>query len=275
MNSGLLRAVKMFSSNVELALLIGVSPQKLDNWLNKSIKIPLEYAKVIEAATKRKVTWQELVTHKINNVMIHANTLLEGEISYSIPYIEIAINKIKIPDYYSFNKVNYSHLYEKRPICIDENNRLIFGKETLNFYNKQQLKKIPVRHLSLTHLVERRYGKNIEKIFNLLECIQIGIALEKYFGNRQGARIDLKKDNVEKGLREYFPEVKEKRTLAIIAFLIGFGNNHRKTYEQSKNVLQQGCFELLNEMNKKRIKISTAFRLSKQTHEEQQRLLNL
>lgn len=275
MESGLLRALKMFSSNVELALLIGASPQRLDQWLNNSIRIPLEYAKAIEAATKRKITWQELVTNKVNEVMIHANALLEGEICYSIPYTEIAINKIKLPDYSISRSATYSLLDPNRPICIDENNALIFGLETLNFYKEQQMKKLPSRCLSLVHLVERRYGKKLENIFNLMECIQIGIALEKFFRKRQGKRTDLQKNSFEKELWGNFPEVKEKRTLAIIAFLLGFGSNHRKTYEQAKEVLAHGCFELSNEVNHKKIKISTAVRLAKLTHEEQRKALKI
>ncbi len=85
---------------------------------------------VIEGVTKSKVPWQEIVSNKVNAVMSHARALLGGEISYSIPYVEIAIHKVKLPDDYDKS----THLREtwfdsNRSICIDENNQLIYGLE--------------------------------------------------------------------------------------------------------------------------------------------------
>ncbi len=107
-----------------------------------------------------------------------------------------------------------------------------------------------------------------------MERTKLGIELEvRIGGNRQGRRTDLQKnkqtDGFEQELREKFPEVKEKRTLAIVAYLLGFGENHRKIYEQAKSTFQFGCDELIKQINQKKISISKAARLAKLTHEEQ------
>jgi len=262
MESALLRATRMFGSCAELALLIGVSPQTLDNWLNKPINVPLPYAMAIEAATKKRVSWKELVTREVKEVLEHANALLTGEASYFIPYEEIAINKITL----STNSMTYSSHENDRPICIDENKTLIYGEETLCFYRENGKKKIPVRRLSLFHLAQGNYQAHyLKNIFTLAELTMIGIRVEKFLGERRGRR------NVQNSALIHFE--KGIKTRKFLAKYLGFGSHF--TYQQAKILLQYGCPELINQVNQKKMAVSKAARLAKLSHEEQLKQLTL
>ncbi|MES2998033.1 MAG: YdaS family helix-turn-helix protein [Pseudomonadota bacterium] len=256
MELALLRAARIFGTQRKLAKIIGASPEQVNSWLNKNIQIPLEYALEIARATQHKVKWDELTSKKITEHVARANTPLTNTMGYYIELSHIPVQKIKssYTDLTGDKKIDA--MDPERPICVDENNKLIFGINRLRLYQKQQQKRIPARRLSLSDLIKNHYNTtDLINIFDLIERTVIGIKLESFIGNRQGQRLDLNKPMGN------FPEVIKKGTTTrdFIATLLGF--NNEKKFRQLKKILHQGNKTLIENLRKNKINLSKAVKL--------------
>jgi DNA-binding transcriptional regulator YdaS (Cro superfamily) len=63
-NDSLLRAIKIIGSRQKLAQLLGISPQRLNAWLNGSVDMGYEYAVALEHLTANQVTAADLTPNK-------------------------------------------------------------------------------------------------------------------------------------------------------------------------------------------------------------------
>ena len=54
----LLKAIGRFESRRKFAKRLGISPERLNAWLNRGVNIPKQYAEQIEQLTDGELTWQ-------------------------------------------------------------------------------------------------------------------------------------------------------------------------------------------------------------------------
>ncbi len=155
-----------------------------------------------------------------------------------------------------------------QPIGITEDNVLVFGERRLRAYQDALRREtIPARVVHVRSITAGEYAENeIRKDFTASERVAIGKALEAELGDRQGRRTDLE-------LRENLPEVKKGRTEEIAAQRAGFGNY--KTYEQAKQVVDQGAPELVAAMDAGDISINAASVIATEPHERQAQVVQM
>lgn len=159
------------------------------------------------------------------------------------------------------------------PIGIDESYKLIFGAR--RFIACAEILKweiIPCVVLKLNSLLTGEYSENeFRKQFTPSERRAIGEAIERELGNRQGQRTDKRESNQ---LVENFPQVeKGEKTRDIAARIAGFGN--ARTYEQAKQVINNGSRELITAMDTKEVSIHAAAKIATQPKADQVRILSM
>ena len=64
MAHAVLKAIKLTNcSQTDFAKKIGSNLDMVNSWINREIKVPLQYAFAIDALTQGKVTWKEVSPH--------------------------------------------------------------------------------------------------------------------------------------------------------------------------------------------------------------------
>lgn len=256
MLEALFTARKMLGSGKKLANAIGVSNDMINSWITRGVCVPLEHAFNIERVTKGAVPWTAVSPHLAHNkkywldsgILQHNFCLESANISVSKLYSANVIAPLS-DDIYTLTEAIKRHGLQ-RAIAIDTDNQVIFGIKRLQAYRYLGLRTILGWRLSLSDLLQTKYSQTIiTKTFLISERVAIGIALEKYIGNRR-SRISREKQ-VKENLFD-----REKRTNEIIAHRIGFGN--RESYTQAKKVYLQGSAALIATIDNHYLPVSTA-----------------
>ena len=287
--NSLYKAIYNLGSVKDMAKKLGVQREHIYAWIKGISNIPLEYALQIDYLTGGEIHWKELVPLHIVQRLKHLTLVLP---KFDLPPCELV--------YVSIERIQYSKLYscliklepdplslnKKRPICIDSDNVLIFGDETLCFYKQHHKRTLPAWRISLADLAEGHYDSALFiKNFFISERVAIGIALEKFIGKRQGQRNDLKnkttkmkqkikKEGISCRLMQDAAQVYIKnygKLRQLIANRLGFGSHF--TYLSAKKIKLYGSELLIACVDRKELAISTAARLSKLSISEQNKVL--
>lgn len=170
-------------------------------------------------------------------------------------------------------------LHKQRPIYVDEANTLIFGEKSFYLYQCHAKRTIPAWRLSLAELANGHYNSELfVKNFLISERVAIGMALEKFLGNRQGYRSDLdpikkqaesskkrntnEKDNKKTRLMNKHAQVSHEKRMPLrqlIANCLGFGSHF--TYQSAKKIKIYASDELIDQVDQQKISISKAAKL--------------
>lgn len=266
MSEALLKARKILGSNVKLAKAIGASEGMVNAWINKGVKVPLEFALEIDRVTGGLVHWTEVAPQFAHyqkrweacDLMLHRVCFRPVNITLSrIKHEEGMENTDDIQEI--ANSILQHGI--DRPIGVDEENNLIFGIGRLEAYRWLDKTTIPSWRLSLGDLIEGKYSPVIiQYTFQLSERVAIGLALEKHLGERRG-----------KSKGKY--DIEFRRTNEVIAEVLGFGN--RESYAQAKKVYRQGTTALIARMDAQALSISAAAGLSTLPFDDQNDVLAL
>ncbi len=260
---GVEKAIRFFGSISELAKKIKINREKIYRYLSGNKAIPKEVAEEIEFLTKGEISCKELLPWKTKNynLICKAPCITREILIKNI----IILNEIpSFPDQENLSPPN------QKPICIDENNHLIYGLEAINACKKQGKKSVFGWRLSLSDLLNGNYEiDDLIQTFDLLERTAIGISLEKFIGNRQGLRTDTKELVDEPSTSEI---EKEAKTRSFIAKRIGFASDY--TYRQLKKILQSGCPKLIYQIKHNKISVSKAASLAELPPTKQVTLLS-
>lgn len=266
------KAICSLGSVKHLAKKLGIHREHVYAWIKGVSKIPLEYALQIEYLTGGEIPWKDLVPFHIVQRLKHLTLRLP---KFDLPPCElvyVAIERItttKKTDLIS-DEDKLIPLYKHRSICVDEQNRLIFGGKIFYLYKFQAKKTVPAWRISLADLANGHYNSELfVKNFLISERVDIGIALEKFLGSRQGYRTDLaklknsidlsKKASKERRLVNKAAQVSLQKRMPLrqlIAKRLGFGSHF--TYQNAKRIKLLGNIELIKQVDKKIISISKA-----------------
>lgn len=275
------KAIYSLGSVKHMAKKLGIHREHVYAWIKGVSKIPLEYALQIEYLTGGEINWKDLVPFHIVQRLKHLTLRLP---KFDLPPCElvyVAIERIKSEKCaITITEKNASiPLHKQRPICLDEENTLIFGEKIFYVYKYHTKKTIPAWRVSLTDLAKGHYITELfVKNFLISERVAIGMALEKFLGSRQGYRSDLKKTKSQaefskkrnimpRGIQKPRPmnndaQVnREERTplRELIATRLGFGSHF--TYQNAKRLKLYASNELMNQVDQRKISISKAAKL--------------
>lgn len=272
------KAIYSLGSVKHMAKKLGIHREHIYAWIKGVSKIPLEYALQIEYLTGGEINWKDLVPFHIVQRLKHLTLRLP---EFDLPPCElvyVAIERIKleigVPDI--TNQDKSIPLHKQRPICLDEENKLIFGEKIFYLYKSHAKKTIPAWRISLADLANGNYSSELfVKNFLVSERVEIGIALEKFLGTRQGYRSDLEKiknQAVPSKRKKIMPKSRQKSPLMnedaqvsfkkrmplrqLIAKRLGFGSHF--TYQNAKKIKISGGLKLLSEVDQQKISISKA-----------------
>ncbi|WP_218813327.1 Cro/CI family transcriptional regulator [Rickettsiella endosymbiont of Dermanyssus gallinae] len=249
------KIIRYFGSITKMANKIGVSRATIYRYLDGS-SIPPDIAFRIETKSKGKFNYKALIPWKVK-YNLELDTFPSTLMHLPLKYIVIPE---EIP--YFTDQKNLS-LHEHRAICVDENNQLIYGLESIETSKKHEKKTVLSWRISLSALLEKKYEPSVlVQTFLSSERAAIGIALKRYIGERRG------RNNVGK-----LPTIKGVKTRDITAKILGF--SCERTFRRIQKILQHGCSELIEQIDHKKISISKAAHLSKLTHQEQKNKLNI
>jgi DNA-binding transcriptional regulator YdaS (Cro superfamily) len=275
------KAIYSFGSVKELAKKLGVHREHIYAWIKGISKIPLEHALQIEYLTQGEIHWKDLVPLHVVQRLKHLTLLLPKSDLPPCELVYVSIGRIKCSNGdFLTNPTQSIHsdegdklfsLYERRPICLDKENNIIFGEQTVVAYQKRVKKTIPAWRISLLGLANGHYSTELFlKSFTVSERVAIGMALEKFLGNRQGYRSDLarkkklmKTKKSEKTLNKplldgplnNYAEVilKKLSTRQLVANRLGFGSHF--TYQNAKKIKSQGSIELIEQVDRGELSI--------------------
>ena len=270
------KAIYSLGSVKHMAKKLGIHREHVYAWIKGVSKIPLEYALQIEYLTGGEIHWKDLVPFHIVQRLKHLTLQLP---KFDLPPCElvyVALERITAEK----NSLLISQedkllpLFKQRPICVDENNTLIFGEKTFYLYKLYFKKTIPAWRVSLIELANGHYSSELfTKNFLISERVDIGIALEKFLGSRQGFRTDLaslknslhpsEKRSKKTRLMNKAAQVtlQKKMTLRqLIAHRLGFGSHF--TYQNAKKIKLFANAELIEKVDQRIISISKAKKLS-------------
>lgn len=272
------KAIYSLGSVKHMAKKLGIHREHVYAWINGASKIPLEYALQIDYLTGGEINWKDLVPFHIVQRLKHLSLRL---LKFDLPPCElvyVAIGRIKSTSL----KVSISEfdktipLHKQRPICLDEENTLIFGEKVFYLFKYHAKKTIPAWRLSLADLANGHYSSELfVKNFLISERVSIGIALEKFLGTRQGYRSDLEKINNKtvsplskdmqksSSLMNKDAQVTQKKRISLrqlIAHRLGFGSHF--TYLNAKKIIRVASTELIEQVDQQKISISKAAKLS-------------
>ncbi|MFM2322961.1 MAG: hypothetical protein RLZZ225_1114 [Pseudomonadota bacterium] len=270
------KAIYSLGSVKHMAKKLGVHREHIYAWIKGVSKIPLEFALQIECLTGGEINWKDLVPFHIAQRLKHLSLYLP---KFDLPPCElvyVAIERIK------FSKAEMiidksdgdTELYKQRPICLDQDNTLIFGEKSLHIYKNNLKKTIPAWRLSLVDLINGNYSSELFiKNFLISERVAVGIALERFLGSRQGYRSDLNKVShrltkirnttiktaLKTSLRNNDAQVLSGKLIPmrqLIANLLGFGSHF--TYQNAKKIKLYGDTELIAEVDRQKLSLSKA-----------------
>jgi ParB-like chromosome segregation protein Spo0J len=145
-----------------------------------------------------------------------------------------------------------------QPIGITDENVLVFGqRRLLAVRDILRQPTILARVVHVSSILAGEYAENeIRKEFTPSERVAIGKALEAELGERRG------RDN-----RQNFDELKGQRSDDLASQKAGFGN--RMSYDQAKQVVDQGVPELVEAMDSGDLSIYAASVIARQPPEQQ------
>jgi DNA-binding transcriptional regulator YdaS (Cro superfamily) len=271
------KAIYNLGSVKHMARKLGVHREHIYAWIKGISKIPLEFALQIECLTGGEINWKDLVPFHIVQRLKHLTLCLP---KFDLPPCElvyVAIERIKStkPEVIINKSDEMFLLYKQRPICLDQENTLIFGDKTFALYKFKLKKTIPAWRLSLIELANGNYSSELfVKNFLISERVATGIALERFLGNRQGYRTDLVKKsqhlitkkrnitskiNLKIPLRNIHAEVLAEKNgpmRQLIANRLGFGSHF--TYQNAKKIKLYGNTELIDQVDRQKLSISKA-----------------
>lgn len=275
------KAIYSLGSVKHMAKKLGIHREHVYAWIKGVSKIPLEYALQIEYLTGGEIHWKDLVPFHIVQRLKHLTLRLP---KFDLPPCElvyVAVERIKSEKYTrSITEGDKSTpLYKQRPICLDEENTLIFGEKIFYLYKHSTKKTIPAWRFSLAALANGHYSSELfVKNFLISERVAIGMALEKFLGNRQGYRSDLEKIKKHSALPKKInpmPKPTKKSRLVnndaqvirekkiplrqLIATRLGFGSHF--TYQNAKKIKLFANEELIEKVDQQVISISKAKKL--------------
>ncbi|MGC1854466.1 MAG: YdaS family helix-turn-helix protein [Candidatus Aquirickettsiella sp.] len=275
------KAIYSLGSVKLMARKLGIHREHIYAWIKGVSKIPLEYALQIEYLTGGEINWKDLVPFHMVQRLKHLTLQLP---KFDLPPCElvyISIERIKCKnDTLPITEQDESiPLYKQRPICCDQENRLIFGEKIFYLYQCHAKKTIPSWRISLVDLANGHYSSELfVKNFLISERVAIGMALEKILGKRQGYRSDLKKlkegtalgkkmDSMLKTTRKSSlmnkaAQVTQKKSISLrqlIANRLGFGSHF--TYQNAKKIKLNASTELIAQVDQRKISISKAVKL--------------
>ena len=271
------KAIYSMGSIKDMARKLGIHREHIYAWIKGFSKIPLEFALQIECLTGGEINWKDLVPFHIVQRLNHLTLYLP---TFDLPPCElvyVAIERIKStkPEVLINKGDETIALYKQRPICLDQENTLIFGGKTFSLYKSQLKKTIPSWRLSLLELANGNYSNELFiKNFLISERVAIGIALERFLGNRQGYRTDLirkaqngfaktknitRKIELKTPMRNSYAQVlieKQVPMRQLIANRLGFGSHF--TYQKAKKIKLYGNMELIDQVDQKKLSIYKA-----------------
>lgn len=270
------KAIYSLGSVKHMAKKLGIHREHVYAWIKGVSKIPLEYALQIEYLTGGEINWKDLVPFHIVQRLKHLTLQLP---KFDLPPCElvyVALERITAKK----NTLLISQddklipLHKHRSICVDERNILIFGEKTFYLYKYYNKKTIPAWRVSLIELANGHYSSELFiKNFLISERVDIGIALEKFLGSRQGFRTDLailknslhpsEKDSKKTRLMNKAAQVTLQKRMTLrqlIAHRLGFGSHF--TYQNAKKIKLFANVELIEKVDQRIISISKAKKLS-------------
>lgn len=269
------KAICSLGSVKHLAKKLGIHREHVYAWIKGVSKIPLEYALQIEYLTGGEIPWKDLVPFHIVQRLKHLTLRLP---TFDLPPCElvyVAIERITTvkKTVLISEEEKLIPLHKHRSICVDEQNRLIFGEKIFYLYKFHTKKTVPAWRISLADLANGHYNSELfVKNFLISERVDIGIALEKFLGSRQGYRTDLDKLKNSVNLRK--KEYKEIRLMnksaqvslqksmplrQLIANRLGFGSHF--TYQNAKKIKLFANTELIGKVDQRIVSISKAKQL--------------
>lgn len=263
------KAIGSLGSIKHLARKLGIHREHVYAWIKGVSKIPLEYALQIDYLTGGEIPWKDLVPFHIVQRLKHLNLQLP---KFDLPpcelvYVNLERITSKKPELIS-EEETIIPLHKHRSICVDQQNKLIFGEKIFYLYKYHNKKTIPAWRLSLADLANGHYSSELFiKNFLISERVDIGIALEKFLGSRQGYRTDLLKNSADlhkkqtKKLRlvNKAAQVSLQKRLPLrqlIANRLGFGSHF--TYQNAKKIKLLANSELIKKVDQQVISISKA-----------------
>src|SRR5436190_1415451 len=268
------KAICSLGSIKHLAKKLGIHREHVYAWIKGVSKIPLEYALQIEYLTGGEIPWKDLVPFHIVQRLKHLNLQLP---KFDLPPCElvyVSIERITTKKSEFISEQNkLIPLHKHRSICVDQQNRLIFGEKIFYLYKYHHKKTIPAWRISLSDLANGHYSSELFiKNFLISERVDIGMALEKFLGSRQGFRTDLaqpkktvdlrRKDYKEIRLVNEAAQVRSQKSMPLrqlIAHRLGFGSHF--TYQSAKKVKLFANPELIEKVDQCIVSISMAKKL--------------
>lgn len=270
------KAIYSLGSVKHMAKKLGIHREHIYAWIKGVSRIPLEYALQIEYLTGGEINWKDLVPFHIVQRLKHLSLRLPKIDLPPCELVYVAMDRIHYENTLGLAEQDHSiPLHKLRPICVDEGNTLIFGEKNFYLYQCHAKKTTPAWRISLSDLARGYYSSELfVKNFLISERVAIGMALEKFLGNRQGYRTDLeiknqvviggkvnviKKDDQRIQLMNKDAEVIQKKRLPlrqVIAHRLGFGSHF--TYQNAKKIKLYASTELIDQVDQRKISISKA-----------------
>ena len=267
------KAIYSLGSVKQMAKKLGIHREHIYAWIKGMSKIPLEYALQIEYLTGGEINWKDLVPFHMAQRLKHLTLRLPKVDLPPCELIYVALERIKSAPLATFiEKLDKTTpLHKQRPICLNEENRIVFGEKVFYLYQCSAKKTIPAWRISLADLANGHYSSELfVKNFLISERVALGMALENFLGSRQGYRSDLL-DTVKKlttNMRHKAPlknsdaQVSREKRIPLrrlIANRLGFGSHF--TYQNAKKIKLYASAELIDQVDQEKISISKAIKL--------------
>ena len=77
-NEALIEAIRFFDSQQKLSKVLGVNRKVINNWLNMSVRVPVQHAMSIEILTHGQIRAEKLSPHARTQIMKY-KTFLKGK----------------------------------------------------------------------------------------------------------------------------------------------------------------------------------------------------
>jgi hypothetical protein len=151
-----------------------------------------------------------------------------------------------------------------QPIGITEDFKLVFGERRLRACRDiLKWSRIDARVVNVSSIIAGEWAENeVRKAFTASERVAIAKALEAQIPERRGRSSKVQNFVLLKG-----------KAIDVVSKQAGF--NNRETYRQAKNVVKNGCPQLVEAMDSDKVAISTAARIANLPIAEQNELLEL
>jgi DNA-binding transcriptional regulator YdaS (Cro superfamily) len=242
---GVEKAIQFCGGSVtELARKLRIEREEVYRYRYGRSSIKPEIAIAIERVTQGKVTCQEILPWKLKNLAL----ILQAP----WPTREIRLEDITIPPKVPhFPDQKHITPPNQKPICVDENNQLIYGIEAIEACKQQGKKSVLAWRISLLDLWKSKYEvEDLVRTFDQIERSAIEIALKMYIGERRG-----------RGNVGNLPTLKGIRSRDKTSELLGF-NSSRASRRLNKILMSNCCAELFYHLRHNKITVSKAAALA-------------